>query len=231
MLLDFEAQFVYPSDTGSFSISHAPNYKYFFESLRFNMEDPQLFLAKSEKGEILGLIIIVLQMVPHGNGFIDTWYLCDFKISHKAFGASVLFSLLRAVKETCFPLCSRVYALSMNSKGGSNRIVMFCENNPFLRFKKAGDINLYEIQHWDAFKCPNLSCIQSSKIILVNRMPLNLWHVVNSTSKDSTLDLGASPILLYGDIHGHNLPVWGTCAILQYGLENMHWDWIRSADI
>lgn len=230
-LIDFEAQFSYPSKEGEFSISHAPNYKDFFESLRFNIDSPQLFLAKSETQEILGLIVTVLQKIPYEDGFIYTWYLCDFKIAHKSLGFLVLLKLLNTLKKTCFPICSNAYTISMNPKEGPNRLSIFCERNPFLQFKKACDFNLYEIKNWDKFKRPDQSLIKSSKAILNNCVPLNLWHVTNNSTRSVTLDLESSPLILYADIHHHNLPLWGTCAIMHYGMEFMKWDWVCSADI
>ena len=227
-LVDFESQFSYPSNETGFSISHAPNYKAFFESLRFNVGEPQLFFAKSENQDLVGLIVAVLQKVPFKENFIDTWYLCDFKVSHKYLGFLALLKLLKALKSVCFSICPRAYAISMNPKEGNNRVAVLCERNPFLKLQKACDLNLYEIKNWDTFKGPNQSLVKTSKVILKSGMPLNLWHVANSSAK---VLLGESALILYADVNHQNLPLWGTCSIMHYDMEFMDWSWVSSVDI
>ncbi len=213
-LINFEKEFVYTFNGGFFSISHEPCYKEFFESLRFNIEEPRLFIA-TKNDQIVAVAIAVLQEIPPKKS--KTWYICDLKI--KKGNAEILVPFLSFLKDHCFSIASKVYAVSMNPKEGTNRFAYFCMRNKILKFKKETDLFLYDVSDFQM-------ALSKKKLVINKDKQVDIYHCIKREE-----DTGRSSITLFSSLNELPLSLWGTASIMHNGLDNLSWDWISSCDI
>lgn len=248
-LTRFEEQFSYPAEGGSFRICHGGSYDLFFKTLRFNIDEPYFFIELDDQDQIQGIVVAVLQEIQSSKA----WYLCDFKISPLARSLRILMGLLNALKNVCYPICQNAYAFSMNDSAQKNKILHFAMNNNLVPFSNGGCLEIFKMTDEKMLKRlvnkHPLAVVQQStdsKTIVHNGQRIDLWHVVlpdNFVQKAKTFptltieeyasrffnapnNLLLSMIKIDSDQH-----LFGTCSILQKGLNDINWSFIASIDI
>ncbi|MCX6119633.1 MAG: hypothetical protein NT027_19010 [Proteobacteria bacterium] len=246
-LQELEKEFCYPFGDEFFRIDHGRNYFNFFRAIG----KPTFKLALFED-RIVGCGAGVWRQIPHKNGFIDAWYLCDLKVSRDFQNYRIPKKLLMTGLFLDYIKCQRGYAISMNPAHGTNRIVTLLSKHFLLPFKQVGTLNFYSLSYAEImrtmgddpifFSDCRFKNISDCKDLVMMKSGLSR-PLLHFTAKDLQTYTAFSPTERYTHlfccIEGseknhffqHRFSKSGSASIIGHRMNHIDWSFIETSEI